>query len=106
MPVIESEDKRIEVDEEGFMARPEEWSKEMAEILARTGEGIQDLTADHWVVVEFIRSHYFEKGVAPIVRKICQATGFSLKRIYELFPSGPTQGACKVSGLPKPDGCV
>jgi len=106
MPTIESKDRRIEVNEEGFMARPEEWSKDAAEILARAEEGIEDLTSDHWVVVEFIRSHYLENGMAPMVRKICQVTGFPLKRIYELFPSGPAKGACKVAGLPKPDGCV
>ncbi|HPS25746.1 MAG TPA: TusE/DsrC/DsvC family sulfur relay protein, partial [Bacteroidales bacterium] len=26
--------------------------------------------------------------------------------IYELFPSGPGKGACKIAGLPKPTGCV
>jgi len=26
--------------------------------------------------------------------------------VYELFPSGPANGACKVAGLPKPTGCV
>jgi tRNA 2-thiouridine synthesizing protein E len=106
MPVIESKNRRIEVNEEGFMARPEEWSKDAAEVLAKVEEGIEDLTAEHWVVVEFIRSHYLDKGVAPMVRKMCQTTGFPLKRIYELFPSGPAKGACKVAGLPKPDGCV
>jgi sulfur relay (sulfurtransferase) DsrC/TusE family protein len=29
-----------------------------------------------------------------------------VKEIYELFPSGPAKGACKVAGLPKPTGCV
>ena len=32
--------------------------------------------------------------------------GFKLKEIYELFPSGPGKGACKMAGLPKPTGCV
>jgi tRNA 2-thiouridine synthesizing protein E len=40
------------------------------------------------------------------VRKICKTTGFQLKYIYELFPSGPAKGAAKIAGLPKPDGCV
>ncbi|MGD8530833.1 MAG: TusE/DsrC/DsvC family sulfur relay protein [Syntrophobacterales bacterium] len=26
--------------------------------------------------------------------------------MYELFPSGPGKGACKMAGLPKPTGCV
>jgi tRNA 2-thiouridine synthesizing protein E len=41
-----------------------------------------------------------------MIRSICKTTGLPLKRIYELFPSGPAKGACKLAGLPKPDGCV
>lgn len=106
MPVIEDKGRKIEVNEEGFMARPAEWSKDAAVVLARAEEGIENLTGEHWAVIDFIRSHYLDKGMAPMVRKMCQATGFPLKRIYELFPSGPAKGACKVAGLPKPDGCV
>ncbi|MCK5071467.1 MAG: TusE/DsrC/DsvC family sulfur relay protein, partial [Desulfocapsa sp.] len=41
-----------------------------------------------------------------MVRILSKTTGFPLKRIYELFPSGPGKGACKMAGLPKPTGCV
>ena len=41
-----------------------------------------------------------------MIRSICKTTGVPLKQIYELFPSGPAKGACKLAGLPKPDGCV
>jgi len=41
-----------------------------------------------------------------MIRKLCKQSGFPLKAIYELFPSGPAKGACKVAGLPKPTGCV
>lgn len=44
--------------------------------------------------------------IAPMVRKVCKATGFDLATIYEMFPSGPAKGVCKVAGLPKPTGCV
>jgi tRNA 2-thiouridine synthesizing protein E len=40
-----------------------------------------------------------------MIRKLCKGT-FPLKKIYELFPSGPAKGACKVAGLAKPTGCV
>ena len=46
------------------------------------------------------------RGIAPMIRKLCKETGFPLKRIYELYPSGPAKGACKVAGLAKPTGCV
>jgi dissimilatory sulfite reductase related protein len=41
-----------------------------------------------------------------MIRKVTKDTGFPLKRIYELFPTGPAKGACKLAGLPKPTGCV
>jgi dissimilatory sulfite reductase related protein len=106
MAIIESVGVRIEVNEEGFMARPDEWSREIAVILAREKEGLGDMTPEHWAVVDYIRNHFVVNGQAPMVRKICQATGLPLRRIFELFPSGPAKGACMVAGLPKPDGCV
>jgi len=106
MATIEVDGKTIEVNEEGFLARPEEWTEETAKLLAKAEEGLDELTAEHWAVVTFIRAYYLEKNLAPMVRKMCQATGFPLMKIYDLFPSGPAKGACKVAGLPKPDGCV
>ncbi|MDI6809688.1 MAG: TusE/DsrC/DsvC family sulfur relay protein [Candidatus Eisenbacteria bacterium] len=97
---------KIEVNEEGFLVNQEEWTKGIAELLARNEEGIESLTEDHWAVINYIRSYYQENKLAPMVRKLCQNTGFQLKYIYKLFPSGPAKGACKVAGLPKPDGCV
>lgn len=106
MPFIEENGKKIEVNEEGFLTHPDEWDESMAEILARAEEGIEQLTDDHWKVIQYIRDYYNEKKLAPMVRKVCKNTGFKLKYIFELFPSGPAKGACKVAGLPKPDGCV
>jgi TusE/DsrC/DsvC family sulfur relay protein len=98
--------KAYELNEEGFLAHPEEWTEEVAAVLAKAEEGIESLTGEHWAVVRYIRQYFRENNLAPMVRKVCQTTGFPLKQIYELFPSGPAKGACKVAGLPKPDGCV
>lgn len=106
MSFIEVKGKKIETNEEGFLVNQKDWIKEAAELLAREKEGIESLTEDHWAVINYIREYYLEKNLAPMVRKICKTTGFQLKYIYELFPSGPAKGACKVAGLPKPDGCV
>jgi tRNA 2-thiouridine synthesizing protein E len=106
MPFIEGKGKKLEVNEEGFLINPEEWNRDAAELLAREEEGIQKLTEDHWKVIHYIRDYYQKKKLAPMVRKVCKNTEFQLKYIYELFPSGPAKGACKVAGLPKPDGCV
>jgi len=105
MATFEYQDVKIEVDEDGFMTAPEEWSEAIAKALATT-EGVDELTDDHWKIVNYLRDYYQQFGVAPMIRKLCKQTGYDLKRIYELFPSGPAKGACKVAGLPKPTGCV
>ena len=95
----------IEVDEDGFMQVPDLWNEDVAAALATT-EGVEDLTEEHWKLVNYLRNYYLQYGIAPMIRKLCKETGFDLKRIYALFPSGPAKGACKVAGLPKPTGCV
>mgnify|MGYP000299118310 CR=1 FL=1 len=95
----------LEVDEDGFIQEPEQWNEEVAKALATT-EGVTEMTESHWKVVHYLRKYFLEFGVAPMIRKLCKETGFTLKEIYELFPSGPAKGACKVAGLPKPTGCV
>jgi tRNA 2-thiouridine synthesizing protein E len=105
MAIFEHGNVSIEVDEDGFMQAPEEWNEEVAAALGST-EGVDALTDDHWKVVNYLRDYYLQFGVAPMIRKLCKQTGFQLKEIYELFPSGPAKGACKVAGLPKPTGCV
>ncbi len=98
-------DYSIEVDEDGFIQEPDKWSEEVAAALAKV-EDVPELTEDHWKVVNYLRDYYLEYGVAPMIRKLVKGTGFKLGVIYELFPSGPAKGACKIAGLPKPTGCV
>ncbi len=105
MPDFQVGDDVLEIDEDGFIQEPDKWTEDVAAALAKT-EGVDDLTDDHWKVVNYLREYYLEYGVAPMIRKLCKSTGFKLKVIYNLFPSGPAKGACKVAGLPKPTGCV
>lgn len=106
MSFLTIDDRRLELNEEGFLADPACWDERIARALAKSEEGIDALTEKHWAVVRCIRSHYLDRGLAPMIRVLCQQTGLRLREIYELFPSGPAKGACKVAGLPKPDGCV
>jgi len=105
MPTFTHGDVSIDVDEDGFMQEPDKWNEAVAAALAST-EGVQELTEEHWKVVHYLRNYFLQFGVAPMIRKLCKESGFQLKKIYELFPSGPAKGACKVAGLPKPTGCV
>jgi tRNA 2-thiouridine synthesizing protein E len=105
MALFEHGNVKIQVDEDGFMEEPEVWNEEVALALAST-EGVDELTENHWKVVHYLREYYAKFGVAPMIRKLCKETGYPLKEIYVMFPSGPAKGACKVAGLAKPTGCV
>ena len=105
MPELKVGEMTLEVDEKGFLQEPERWDDDVAAALAAT-EGVDALTAEHWKLVRYLRQHYLVHGLAPMVRKLCKQTGLKLKRVYELFPSGPAKGACKVAGMPNADGCV
>lgn len=105
MPEFTRGNVTLAVDEDGFMQEPEKWNNDIAAALA-SSESIEELTEEHWKVVHYLREYYLKFGVAPMIRKVTKETGFDLKKIYALFPSGPAKGACKVAGLPKPTGCV
>ncbi|MFH1132070.1 MAG: TusE/DsrC/DsvC family sulfur relay protein [Pseudomonadota bacterium] len=105
MPDFQVGDRTLEIDEDGFIQEPNLWDEEVAAALAAT-EGVTELTEEHWHLVKYLRDYYVKFGVAPMIRKLCKETGFKLNKVYELFPSGPAKGACKVAGLPKPTGCV
>jgi tRNA 2-thiouridine synthesizing protein E len=96
----------VALNEEGFLEDPSLWNEDLAKALAQSEEGLDALGEEHWAVIRFIRAHFEEKQGAPMVRAVCKGTGLRLQQIYDLFPSGPAKGACKLAGLPKPDGCV
>jgi len=105
VPTYEANGHVYDVDEDGFLQEPDKWNEAVAKDFAGT-EHIGELTEAHWKVINYIRGYYKEFGIAPMVRKVCKESGFKLNEIYELFPSGPAKGACKLAGLPKPTGCV
>lgn len=94
----------VQLNSDGFMTDPQEWTPDIAEVLARQA-GIQ-LTERHWKVIEFCRRDAAEKGGAPGLRRITSETGIPTKELYQLFPKGPGILAAKVSGLTKPKSCV
>ncbi len=105
MPEVEFKGVKLELDEDGFLQDPSKWNREVAEFLAKK-EGIEQLTEEHWKVVDYLRDYYLKYQIAPMIRQLVKTTNFELKYIYKLFPNGPAKGACKVAGLPKPTGCV
>ena len=95
----------VELDDDGFFARPEQWTEAMAPEIA-AAEGIDELTEDHWRVVKFMRAQYLESGAGPTVRVLGKTSGVPIKELYQLFPKGPAKLAAKIAGIPKPRGCI
>lgn len=94
----------IELDKEGFLLNPDQWTPEVAVDLAAQS-GIE-LTEKHWQVIDFCRRSAAEKGASPTVRGITKGTGISTKEMYQLFPKGPGILSAKIAGLSKPKGCI
>jgi len=94
-----------EVDEHGFMQETGRWNETVAAAYAVL-EGVNSLTADHWKALNYLRQYYLQNGICPMIRRLVKETGFTLKQLYDLFPNGPANSACKWAGVPKPTGCV
>ena len=105
MPAVDFMGKTFNVDEDGFIDDFTNYSPEWVQWVKKE-EGIEELTEEHKKVIDVLQDYYKKNGIAPMVRVLSKVTGFKLKHIYELFPSGPGKGACKMAGLPKPTGCV
>jgi len=101
----------VERDEEGYLVNLNDWTKDLANDLAKDEE--IELTDEHWEIIDMLREYYNEYQIAPAVRVLTKAVGKKLgkakgnsKYLYELFPYGPAKQACKIAGLPKPTGCI
>jgi len=105
MEAIDIQNKRVEFSSDGYLITPELWDENMAVLIA-SDIGIQELNEKHWAVIHYVREYWEINRTAPPIRNVCQHTGTRLGVIYELFPMGPAKGACRIAGLPRPDGCV
>ena len=104
MPTTTIAGRPIEVNEEGFLTRPDEWTEDLATELARL-IGIE-LTEAHWQPIRFLRSDYAAMGETPTLRRVSTQTGIDVKTLFGLFPQKPAKKMAYVAGLPKPKGCV
>ena len=88
-----------ELDRDGYLVDAQKWTKEVAEILAKS-EMPQGLSEDHWRIIDFLRQYYLEFESAPPVRMLVRRTGLSLRDLRQLFPEGLAKYACRYAGLP------
>jgi len=104
MPTTTIDGHTIEVNDEGFMTDPNEWTEPLAKSLAAQ-IGI-DLTDEHWKAIRFLRADYAEQGETATLRRIGVIGGIPTKSLFQLFPQKPAKKLAYIAGLPKPHGCV
>jgi dissimilatory sulfite reductase related protein len=97
--------KTVQVNDEGFLTNPAEWTKEIAVEIAKD-EGIDPLTEAHWKVIDFSRQSAASSGASPTLRTITTGSGVTTKELFTLFPKGPAKKVARIAGLGKPEGCV
>ena len=97
----------VEIDEEGYLIDPAQWSEELAEKLAARADVA--LTDDHWCIVRFMRDYYEEHAVPADARFAIRFIAETLGKgsgakdyLFELFPYGYVGQACRIAGMRKP----
>lgn len=95
----------------GNLLELNKWSSQLAEFMAEK-EGIK-LSDQHWEVLNFLRTFYFEYGTTPMVKILMKhmAEELGVERVsrdhlYTLFPKGPSRQGSRIAGLPEPQGCI
>lgn len=103
---FEFEGRTIETNEQGYLVNQDDWSEEMAEVMARN-EHIE-LTDRHWDVINYLRDEYFNnRGNQPntrtIIKAMSAAWGEKVKQkdLYDLFPLDPSKQGGRIAGLPE-----
>lgn len=91
-------------DEEGYLIDPADWTEDVARALARA-ENI-DLGEEHWEVIAFMRDFLRRRNMTPdaryVIRHLKETRGAPRNRLFELFPYGYVQQACKIAGMRRP----
>jgi len=93
---------------EGYLVNPDEWTEDIARDIADE-EGVE-LGKETWMALRFIRSYYEEHGIIPDIRHLVTFIAASLhcdkktakKMVFDMFPYGYVQQACKIAGMQKP----
>ncbi|MBI3563554.1 MAG: TusE/DsrC/DsvC family sulfur relay protein [Gammaproteobacteria bacterium] len=99
--------KEFATDEEGFLMDPFVWNEGLGRRIAELEK--LELTEHRWDIVMFVREHFDHNGTVPEARVILKEMAArygkdkaTRRYLYELFPYGYGQQACKIAGMRKP----
>ena len=72
--LIEVEGRYIQIDQEGYLVDPEDWTAAVTEHMAEV-DGLE-LVDDHWLLIDFLNRFYTEYQIAPempvLARNLCK----------------------------------
>ena len=91
------------MDQQGFLSDPSEWDETKAEEIARS-EGLLELGAWQWGVINLLRDYYKDHGTVPMLRMACQSARDSVGCCLSQSFEGDPVKAVKVAGIPRPTG--
>lgn len=96
--------QNVQFDDEGYLIDPNDWSEDLARELARRDN--LELTEEHWEVIAFMRDFLRRKNLIPdaryVIRHLRETRGAHRNRLFELFPYGYVQQACRIAGMRRP----
>jgi len=101
----------ISLDQDGHLQNLNDWSPEVAEVLALR-EGLT-LDKAHWEIIELVRAFYDEFKLAPSMRALVRYANEKLGQdkgnglyLNRLFQGSPAKQIARLAGLPKPNNCL
>ena len=99
MEEFEYGNKKIKLDDEGYLDNFNEWNEDTACGLA-AHDGIEELSKERMEVIRFMREYYTRFRSFPILDSVCKNVHQSKNCVNEDFVD-PLK-AWKIAGLPKP----
>lgn len=86
-------------DQDGFLIDPDKWNRALAQQIAGE-DGVGELTAAHWGVIQQLRNHYLEQGAIIPALHACRVNHLDAGCVPEMFRS--MREAWRIAGLPNP----
>ena len=104
MPTTTIAGATVDVNDEGFMTNPDQWTEEIGQALAAAIE--VEMSDDAWKAIRFMRDDFASQGETPTIRRMTAVGGFDTKQLFAMFPKKPAKKMAYIAGVPKPKGCV
>ena len=104
---LQDKGQTIKLDREGYLLEPADWNEEVAYAIAERENIV--MTDAVWEVVHFVRDYYEERQAVPehrvLLKELRNRHGkdkATRKYVYNMFPYGYGQQACKIAGMRVP----